>query len=376
MGFDYINKFREITGINEQILSTVDHVYASIPIRLIDSHHILYKMRGVKILIWDDIYPKIKKYQSELIIDSGIFAANKPEYFLFPQDMIYGLSQVAIPNLDKQKRELENCLNLTLKNSKDKKPSLIQTYLKRFDDILSLYRKVFSKEKNSSNFYKNLVVEIYKFLGFKEVADFYNNSAQSFMSSGIIDKYLPWLLEETKNEVFGLKYLVKNSSLFPSPHFRYVNNYKGVDFFKTDGDMEEIIRLFKNGKLLPSKEVMYWVFAISEIKHFGMDFGFFSKLEEYFKSKLGIENRFSEQQLTAGKDDGVFYIQFEKDTSYRLVYMNDKVKAQRFPIPKKSTDISTIPSIYLHIGNKFKEFYEKYNKSGEIFYIKMGEISI
>ncbi|TSC94251.1 MAG: hypothetical protein CEN87_546 [Parcubacteria group bacterium Licking1014_1] len=374
---DYRNKFKEITGIAEQTVSTVDHVYASMPVRLIDSHHILHKMGNVKVLIWDDIYPKLKRYKSELVVDCGILSANRQEYFLFPPEKIYGLSHVLSPEFDKQMEDLKICLDLILNLPKYEKHLLTEKYLERFKIIVDLYRKVLSQNpKNSPLFYKNLVIEIYNFLGFNNIAEFYRNSAESFMSTGIIDKFLPWLIEDTKNESFGLKYLINNSPLFPPPYFRYINDNKAFDRLKTQNEINEANNLLKMGKLLPSKEVMYWLFAMSGLKHFGRDFGFLNKLEEYFISELNIKNKFSELQLTSEKDDGTFYIQYEKDVSYRMVCLNNKIKARKCPISRKSTDVSTIPSIYLHIGNRFKKLYEKYIESKNIYYIKMGEILI
>ena len=83
-------KFKEITGIQESTISTVDHVYASIPIRLIDSHHRLMQLGDVKVIIWDSIYPKIKKSRTDLVLDSGIFVPNNTKYFIFPTNQLQG----------------------------------------------------------------------------------------------------------------------------------------------------------------------------------------------------------------------------------------------------------------------------------------------
>jgi len=372
---DFNKKFREITGIQEQTISTVDHVYASMPIRLIDSHHILHKMGRVKIIIWDDIYPSLKKYRSELILDCGILAAKKEDYFLFDPNEIYGTSQVIKPKFNEQKKALEKCLNLVLNVPSYKKKLLKEKYLSRFENLIEIYLKVLSKYQYSSSvFYKNLVIEIYNFLGFEHLAEFYKNSAESLMSTNIINEYLPWLVEKTQNEPFGLKNLISKSMLFKKPYFRYVNSSDIISEFETLKQSRSIIELLRENKLLPSKEIMYWLFAISGIKHFGRDFGFFSKLSEYFSSILKIKNNFSDLQLTIDKNDGAFYIQFERDNSYQLNFFKGKWKARRCSIPRKNTDISTIPSIYLHIGNRFKEIYEEYKKTKRVFYTKMGEI--
>jgi len=372
---NFNKKFREITGIKEQTISTVDHVYASMPIRLIDSHHILYKMDDVKIIIWDDIYPNLKKCRSELILDCGILATKREEYFLFPPNAIYGTSQVIEPKFKEQSKELETCLNLVLNLPSYKKKLLKEEYLSRFENLIEIYQRILSQyQYNSSVFYKNLVIEIYNFLGFQYLAEFYKNSAESLMSTNVINKYLPWLLEETQSESFGLRNLISKSALFKQPYFRYVNSSDTINELETSQQFKSVVELLRSGELLPCKEIMYWLFAISGIKHFGRDFEFFNKLSEYFSSTLKIKNNFSDLQITAGKDDGAFYIQYERDNSYQLIFLQEKWKAKRYPIPRKSADISTIPSVYLHIGNRFREIYEEYKKTKKVSHIKMGEI--
>lgn len=372
---DFKNKFKEITGIREQTLSTVDHVYASMPVRLIDSHSILCEMSNVKVIIWDDIFPNSRKWESELVLDCGILAVKNPDCFLYAPDKMYGLSSVLNPKFEKQKKELEMCLDMVLNIPKHKKNSLKNIYLKRFEDIVSIYRKALSRQhQNSTQFYKDLVIEMYSFLGFHQLAKFYSISAEGLLSTNIIDKYLPWLIEKTQNESFGLINLINHSSLFKKPYFRYVTGGETIDELKTADQLYNIIKLLEAKVLMPCKEIMYWLFAISSIQHFGRDFDFFSKLSDYFTNHLKITNKFLQLQLTFGKNDGAFYIQYEKDNAYQLTFLHNKWKAKKYPIPRKNTDISTIPSIYFHIGNQFSELYNQYRKTKTFFYVKMGEI--
>lgn len=369
------NKFREITGIQEQALSTVDHVYASMPVRLIDSHNILCEMGDVKVIIWDDIFPNLRKWESELVLDCGILATKNPDYFLFAPDKLYGLSPALNLNFEKQKKELEVCLDMVLNLPKYKKNSLKNRYLDRFEDIVSIYKKALSRHhQNSTQFYKNLIVEIYNFLGFHQLAKFYLSSAEGLLSTNIIDKYLPWLMEKTQHEPFGLINLINHSSLFEKPYFRYVTSGERINELKIADQLYSVIELLKTKKLLPYKEIMYWLFAISGIKHFGRDFAFFTKLGDYFATHLKITNEFSQLQLTSGKDDGAFYIQYEKGDAYQLTFFHNKWKARKYPIARKNTDISNFPSIYFHLGNRFAELYNQYRKTKKIFYVKMGEI--
>lgn len=372
---DFKNKFKEITGIKEQTLSTVDHVYASMPVRLIDSHTILFEMSDVKIIIWDDIFPNLRKWESELVLDCGILSTKNPDYFLYAPDKMYGLSPALDPKFEKQKKELEVCLGMVLNPPKYKKDLLKSIYLNRFEEIASIYRKALSRRhQNSTQFYKELVIEIYNFLGFHELAKFYSNYAEGLISTNIIDKYLPWLLEKTQNEPFGLIKLISHFSLFEKPYFRYVTGGETINELKTADQLYNVIELLKTKKLMPCKEIMYWLFAISGIKHFGRDFGFFDKLDDYFATHLKITDKFSQLQLTSGKDDGTFYVQYKNDNAYQLTSLYNKWKARKYSMPRKNTDISTIPSVYFHIGNRFFELYNQYRKTKKISYVKMGEI--
>ena len=370
-------KFKEITGIQESTISTVDHVYASIPIRLIDSHHRLMQLGDVKVIIWDSIYPKIKKSRTDLVLDSGIFVPNNTKYFIFPTNQLQGKSLVLKPDLDGHLNELGDCMDLVLNYPKYKKATLKKTYLDRFQTLMGIYSKIINENPgiSSSEFYKKLVVEIYKFLGFADVAEFYNTYSQSFMQTAIIKEFVPWLIENSKNTPFGLDNLINNSSLIAPPYFTYTNNLKTINQFNPSQAIE-IIESLREGILLPCKEIIYWVLSLSGIKHFGRDFNFFAQLEEFYKTKYNIETGFSKLQLTQGKNDGSFYIQFEQDISCRLVSINNKIKAKKSPIPQKGADVSTIPSVYMHIGNRFKEIYEDFIKSKNTRFIKMGEIKL
>lgn len=268
----------------------MDHVYASIPIRLIDSHHRLMQLGDVKVIIWDNIYPKIKKSRTDLILDSGIFAPNDHKYFIFPENQLQGKSFPLKPDFNGQLNELENFLDLFLNYPKHEKIAFKKKYLDRFQALVEIYSKIINENPtiNSSEFYKKLVIETYKFLGFTDVAEFYGRYAQSLMQSDIIKKFVPWLIEHSQNTSFGLDNLINNSSLIAPPYFTYADNSKTISEFNLTQAIE-IIELLREGILLPCKEIIYWVFALSGIQHFGREFNFFTQLEEFYKTKYNIE---------------------------------------------------------------------------------------
>jgi hypothetical protein len=69
----YKNLLIDTTNIHSDSISTVDHIYASPPLRLIDSHSKLRELKNTQIVIWDIIIPFEKKHRYELMLDSGLF---------------------------------------------------------------------------------------------------------------------------------------------------------------------------------------------------------------------------------------------------------------------------------------------------------------
>ena len=86
-------QFQSITGLDFEIISTVDHPYVSPPIRLLDSHRKLLKLhkkQRVCVLNWDVSQPNDRTYRYDLQIDLGFIIKNK-SLFLFNEKEPYAL---------------------------------------------------------------------------------------------------------------------------------------------------------------------------------------------------------------------------------------------------------------------------------------------
>jgi hypothetical protein len=366
------DQFIKMTGIKESSISTIDHVYSSPPIRLIDSHNRLMKMKDVRVFVWDTVYPNLKRFRNELQLDTGLLSLRKKEYFVFPLDDIYALSNVLLPDYESQKRALSTILDLCV-NAKDKK-DIISIYLNRYDQLIEIYKNSYRVDLSSTLFYKSLIKNIYEYLRFKELSVFIDKQLEGLMDSNILNVYIPWLIEKSKNEIFGLPYLVRNSNLFKKNLFRIVPPSKKTGFVEGINNLELVVNGLASRELIPSKEVFYWAIALCNINHFGQDFCFFERLSSFLKSR-GINNNIAVLQLTKDKNDGNYFVQFKEDESRKLVKRpRNGFKAIKDAHLAKSSRISNITSIYLTVGNKIKDFYSKYLLDSKTNFVDMLKI--
>lgn len=106
------DKFYHFTGKNFDLVSTIDHPYASPPIRLIDGHNSLKKIKDTNqliplICIWDVNSPDINRYRYDLSFDTGLMNNKDDNFFIFSDKLFYPL----------QKPKLINFIEVKKKNS-------------------------------------------------------------------------------------------------------------------------------------------------------------------------------------------------------------------------------------------------------------------
>ncbi|MCA9387354.1 hypothetical protein KC669_04945, partial [Candidatus Dojkabacteria bacterium] len=319
------------------IISTVDHVYGSPPIRLVDSHNTLSALdANVMVLLWDTIIPNIHKYKSELILDSSIFSANEVDYFLFDPERYYFEDFVKLPEFSKQISETETTLKrLSFKGS------IIDLYIERLIELVNLFRCNIQNNKTSSEFYISNLVDLYtKFSLPKALIDLVSSRMQSLFYSPILSEFLPEIILLTDNEPFGLKNLISKTSLFKDPLFRNIKSKEKITKEEFLTDSKRIIDALKEQFILPSHEIVLWSLALSDIKHYGNDFGFFCNFQSILDN-LAIKNNLHKLQLTLPKQDGKNFIEFEN--SYSFILIGNKLIRTNTKISR----VTNLISIYL-----------------------------
>jgi hypothetical protein len=346
-------KFYEFTGKTFDIVSTIDHPYASPPVRLVDGHNKLKKLnrQGLKplICVWDVNYPNINRYRYELIFDSGIFNNKEEDFFIFSEKFLYPLQRPKSINFSEVKKRIRLIIRRLNNLPKESKEIKEKIFIKNFETIINIYTKTIEVSNNGTNFYQNLLEKIYNLIELPDLSNFIENSFQPYFGSPIIKEWIPYCIQITKNEPCGFLNLL-DEGLFKMPYFRQANigNEKGLfDAVYVKKNIDEVLELIRNGKLIPSYEIFFWTLFLADVKHFGNDYGFFNKLDK-IATQRGF--KFSKNiQLTEHNKDSENIIQFEKDRTFNCFLQNGNY-AIRKNNPTKNSRTSSLPALYCHLG--------------------------
>ncbi len=366
-------KLYKFTNKTFDIVSTIDHPYSSPPVRLIDGHHNLKILnnQGLKplICIWDINLPNLNNYRYELAVDTGIFSVKDENFFIFSDKFFYPLQKPKLIDF----KELKKRTWLVLKKLCDlpKKSKIIRDkkFIKNFDEITDIYAETINNSGDGTLFYKNLIKNIYNFIGLPDLANFAASFSQSYFAEPISQEWIPYCIQETKDAPYGFFNLLE-TSLFKKPYFRTAIHNK-VLFDKEN--LNTILYLIKNRTLIPSYQVFLWTLFLADIKHFGNDYGFFNRLNKIM-TEYGY--KFPEKiQLTEHNKDSENIIQFDKDRSFSCFLKNNNFVIKKNN-PMKNSRISSLPALYCHLGSNLNkiitDIFEKKIKSPKI--IKMGII--
>lgn len=369
----YKQIFEETTNIHDDTVSTIDHVFGSPPLRLVDSHSKMLRFNSATPILWDTTKPNIDKYRVELILDLGFLSSKDNEYLLYNPREYYCLSETRDVNFNKQREQLKGIMKhpfLNTISSSDK-----QKYLNRVDKLINIYSKLLHRKANCSDFYIKLLSEIYKLIGFVDLSSFISNKMISQYNSGLIDKYIPEMIAITKNDVFGFLNLLDKGSFFTPPYFRSIKpNIYGVDKFDKNEvikNIDLIIKLLQKKVILPHHSIYFWAWGLSGINHFGNDYGDFAQIEDTLLN-LNIKNNISKLQLTLPKQDGLNFAFFKNTCTFSS---KKTLSTTKFNVSNtKPSRASNICSIYLNSGDHFIEYWNDYKNYKKISELDMKNI--
>lgn len=370
----YKKIFFDTMGELPDVISSVDHVFSSFPLRIVDSHYKLSKYDKVMVLLWDLTIPNIKKYRSELCIDSGIFSSREKKYQLFQENTYYFNSNVFTPDFNSIKQNSLKVLNdyLLIRNSK-----LLETFLKRISELETLYLNNIDI-KSAPRFYIKNLTEIYKYLGLNEQYNLIKESMMSVFESNMISQFIPRIFENTYREEYGFMNLLLKTDLFKPPYFRKLSldSEEKINFSQKEdiiSNFSQILSLLELKKIAPSNQVFFWAWSLVGLKHFGNDFNFINEIEKVLDN-IGISNNISALQITEPKKDGVGFIEFDNVLSYSPV-LSGQPKCKFMLSKTKVSRVSNFVDIYVHIGkDSFIKYWKDFLVDGSVKKIKMGEI--
>jgi hypothetical protein len=358
--FNFTNKVFDL-------VSTIDHPYSSPPIRLIDGHYKLSKLsqKGLTpyICIWDVNKPNLVDYRYELILDTGIFNTRDRRFFIFDDQILYPLQKPKIVNFE----EVQKMVDFILTKLEIKKGEIFLDNLRK---LICIYQRNIQCSSNATTFYKNLLLDLYTLLGLDELRVVFDRYAESYFWSRIITDWIPFCIEETRQEIFGLPSLIKKG-LFQKICFRPLTNYRQdeINMIDLQNNLDRIVSMLRNRILIPSYEIFFWTLALADIRHFGNDYGFFQRLNQicpFLSNNL---------QLTQHNQDSIFIVQFKKDRSFNCFLRGGKYILKKNN-PTKITRINSITAIFCHMNHQLNGTVQKIlqNKIPIPYLIEMGNV--
>lgn len=349
----FSKEFNESVGYLPEVISTVDHIFTSPLIRLLDSHHQLMKFDSY-LFVHDTNKPNLKRYRSELILDSGIYSEKRPYYQVFKENQEYSKQKPQNIDIKRQRQFLKEVLSSNIFKFTSHEQA---AYLNRFDHIANIYA-ICLEQNTPWKFYQKLIVNLYDLFNLKDLSSFVRNKMVNYYESEAYLNYLTYIINRTKDLPFGILNLVKNN-VFTKNIFR---NIELNEFFRMENTnclKEKIL----SKEIIPSYEIYLWSFFLAKIKHFGNDLGFTDRLNKFLPFNI------ANLQLTTQKGDGINFITFTDSISYGF-YQNNMILKK-----PKSSRIGNIVSLYLHLGEmEMSKRIDNYFKNKEISTISMKEI--
>lgn len=350
----FSDKFQQITKLDFEIISTVDHPYISPPIRLLDSHHKLLelnKKQRVCILNWDVSQPNDRTYRYDLQIDLGFITKNR-SLLLFDDKTPYALQTPKPVDINLYEKILHKILKYEFEQDKlttDSIDTINKNYLNLKNSVIS--KVVLGEDKLGANYTQLCLSCMYSLLSLHDMSDFINENYLYYFKSSIMNKWIPHCIETAsgkraieevaKSGVFGRKIFRSSSTqldevLLNDP--AYIRENKN-----------QIANLIKNNEIIPSVEVLYWALELAGKYHYGNDYGYFERYQKYLNEQLS-------NQLTLMKDDGINYFQIKNDHGVECDNNSWKCKSKSSFSQVKNTRINSMFAIYLLIGDKMSGF--------------------
>lgn len=356
-----LNDFKNLTGLDIEVVSTIDHPYTSPPSHIFDAHYYLMKQYANNILVlnWDVSLPGIRTYRYDLITDTGLIA-KLPLLFHYNTEDYYCNQQFKQISFV----EFNNCINVAISVIKikyglpDKK---INIMLDHCEQIIKLTAS--SYDYTPWIYTKNLLINFYRFVERNDMANFIECRYGNYWLSNIMTKWIPWCIDNVNDEL-SIFNLIKNNIIIRLP-FRF-NGDIIVNFDLNKKN--DLIQLISNGSIIPSFDVFLWSLYIAGIKHFGNDFHFFERLSTYLKKEevkdfqLSAPGKDASKIITLENDYGIL---LEKKESGEIIHSQNHYQNS------KSSRINSLLAAVVIGGRTTIEYLNKYQRGQNEITIKL-----
>jgi hypothetical protein len=325
-------------------ISTVDHIFASPPTRLVDSHAKAMQYNA-DIIIIDSNKPEINKYKCDLIVDSGIYSSNNSDYYIYDTKKRYFENTTHIPRFDLQLTNLRK----TLESLQFYTEAEINAYTNRFEDIINIYSNLLNLHNNPYEFYVNLMAALYRHLHLNNHASYFMNRSCSLSNSPITTQLIPEMIKITQNTKYSLQSLIEND-IIKNPC--YISPYSN----KSKSDIKDIADQLINKCIVPNYELVLWATSLCGVKHFGNDLGFHTKFSSFLE-EIGIENNIASLQLSEHKKDGGNFVEFNDVFVKSINKSGTHLQSSNI----KQTRVDNLCSLYCHVGSEIENYWKIYN---------------
>lgn len=345
-------------------MATVDHVFASPPLRVVDSHHRLMSVEPLLVL-YDVTTPDVTRYRGDLIVDAGVAADRNPEFHLWSPGRIFAKTPVRRPNFEAQTREVNAAVRKWPQLDAVSKDLIIGRWIEICELCL---RCVEQAPESATRFYLKWLPALYRLCGWERAASFIEKTLTGFYDGALLRQYIPILIEETRNTRFGLAALERQCTFEHRPFRLSDEAGESSDLSRllqcVAVDSREIADAIAGGSVIPSAEVCSWAVALAGIPHFGNDRGFFKKLERHLE-QLGVRNNIGQLQLTEGREDGRPFLEFLNPKLLRINVEAGKTKLRDVAV--KRSRYGSIPTIYVRFGKEvIQELWLDYWEHGRV----------
>lgn len=341
--------FQQITGLKSKVISTLDHSYVSPPVRLLDSHKLLYeinKIKPVTILNWDVSQPNERTYRYDMQIDL-MFIGRSKEHFIFSEGKPYAIQTPRVINFATYERKFESIvenLQATKKIDQETTNQVHENYLNLKKQVID---KMMRNDQLLPQYTKLALVNINKHLQRDNIASFIDDNYLYYYNSSLMTQWIPYCIET----ITGLKSIEKvfEAGVFGRRIFRLTDTQLDDAEMNTvtylQRNKNNIVTLIREGKIIPSIELLYWSLEFAGVQHFGNDYNFFTRYSEYLGEALT-------NQLTSMTDDGSNYFEFKEDYGVSIDPSSGKFITKNNTSSVKRTRINSIFGLYVLLGKK------------------------
>ena len=312
-------------------------------------------------------------YRYDLQIDLGLLAKNK-QLFLFEKSIPYALQAPKVPlDLNMYDTILGQILTRIVSHKKLTQSAankISGNYGRLKDHVLSSMQS--EHEILATDYTKRSLVNIYTLLSKNDVSDFIEEAYLYYFKSTLMNQWIPYCIENAtgkraidlaiRSNVFGRKVFRSGSKDLDEESLNdgsYITNRK-----------TEVADLIRGNKIIPSIEMLYWSLELGGKYHFGNDYDFFDRYQNYLGEDLS-------NQLTAMKADGINYFQMKKDYGISYDISSGKFNDRNSSSQVKDSRINSVFAFYTFLGDKMKaEMPSTESKNTKIVEILDGEVII